>query len=77
VCSPSNRVDLTAVGIPSKRTGQVGHRHREFIGASILGPRGAKADDEPPAVNTCREWSDGELNKLGNERAARLRGADA
>ena len=37
-----------------------------LIGASILYPRGAEADDEPAAVNTRREWSDGELNELGN-----------
>jgi hypothetical protein len=37
-----------------------------LIGASILDPRGAEADDEPAAVNTGREWSDGELNELGD-----------
>jgi hypothetical protein len=37
-----------------------------LIGASILDPRGAEADDEPAAVNTGREWSDGELNELAN-----------
>jgi hypothetical protein len=37
-----------------------------LIGASILDPRAAEADDEPAAVNTGREWSDGELNELGN-----------
>ena len=37
-----------------------------LIGASILDPRGAEAGDEPAAVNTGREWSDGELNELGN-----------
>jgi hypothetical protein len=37
-----------------------------LIGASILDPHGAAADDEPAAVNTGREWSDGELNELGN-----------
>ena len=36
-----------------------------LIGASILNPRGAGADDEPPAVNTGREWSDAELKALG------------
>jgi hypothetical protein len=36
-----------------------------LIGASILDPHGAEADDDPPAVNTCREWSDEELNELG------------
>ena len=35
-----------------------------LIGSSIL-PKGAEADDDPPAVNTCREWSDEELNELG------------
>jgi hypothetical protein len=37
-----------------------------LIGASILDPHGAEADDEPAAVNTGREWSDAELNELGN-----------
>jgi hypothetical protein len=37
-----------------------------LIGASILDPHGAEADDEPAAVNPRREWSDGELNELGN-----------
>src|SRR3984893_14839016 len=32
------------------------------IGASILDPHGAEADDEPPAENAGREWSDGELH---------------
>jgi hypothetical protein len=36
-----------------------------LIGASILNPRGAQADDEPLAVNTGREWSDAEMNGLG------------
>src|SRR5437016_3884179 len=36
-----------------------------LIGASILNPRGAQADDEPLAVNTGREWSDAEINGLG------------
>jgi hypothetical protein len=30
-----------------------------LIGASILGPHGAEANDEPAAENTGREWSDG------------------
>ena len=34
------------------------------IGASILNPRGAKAD-EPLAANTGREWSDAEMKALG------------
>ena len=37
-----------------------------LIGTSILDPHGAEVDDEPPAVNTRREWSDGELNELGD-----------
>jgi hypothetical protein len=37
-----------------------------LIGASILDPRGAEADDEPAAVNTGREWSDAELHEPGN-----------
>ena len=36
-----------------------------LIGASILNPRGAGADDEPLAVNTGIEWSDAEMNALG------------
>jgi hypothetical protein len=47
-----------------------------LMGASILDPRGAEADDEPAAVNTGREWSDGELNKLGNARARPPNGGD-
>src|SRR3984893_11535326 len=36
-----------------------------LIGASILNPLEAEADDEPLAVNTGREWSDAEMNALG------------
>ena len=36
-----------------------------LIGASILNPLGAEADDGPLAVNTGREWSDAEMNALG------------
>ena len=36
-----------------------------LIGASILNPLGAEADDEPLAVNTGREWSDAEMKALG------------
>jgi hypothetical protein len=36
-----------------------------LIGASILNPRGAGADDEPLAVSTGREWSDAEMKALG------------
>jgi hypothetical protein len=36
-----------------------------LLGASILNPRGAKADDEPLAANTGREWSDSEMKALG------------
>ena len=36
-----------------------------LIGASILNPLGAEADDEPLAVNTGRERSDAEMNALG------------
>ena len=35
-----------------------------LIGASILNPLEAEADDEPLAVNTGREWSDAEMNAL-------------
>ena len=37
-----------------------------LIGASIRNPRGAEVDDEPAAGNTGREWSDAELNELGD-----------
>ena len=37
-----------------------------LIGASILGPLGAEAEAEPPSENAGREWSDVELNELGN-----------
>jgi hypothetical protein len=36
------------------------------IGASIVDPRGAEVEDEPPAADTRREWSDAELTQLGN-----------
>jgi hypothetical protein len=35
-----------------------------LIGTSILDPQAVGADDEPPAVK--REWSDAELNGLGD-----------
>jgi hypothetical protein len=35
-----------------------------LIGTSILDPQAVGADDEPPAVK--REWSDAELNELGD-----------
>ena len=37
-----------------------------FIGASIVDPRGAEVEDEPPAADTGREWCDAELTQLGN-----------
>ena len=36
-----------------------------LIGASIFNPRGAGADDESLAVNAGSEWSDAEMNALG------------
>jgi hypothetical protein len=36
-----------------------------LIGASIFNLRGAEADDDPLAVNTGGEWSDAEMNALG------------
>jgi hypothetical protein len=36
------------------------------IGASMVNPRGAEAEDELSAVNAGREWSDKELKELGN-----------
>jgi hypothetical protein len=46
----------------ARRLGLEGHDGA----ASILDPHGAEADDERAAVNTRREWSDAELNELGN-----------
>jgi hypothetical protein len=37
-----------------------------LIGAFILDPHGAEAHVEPVAVTTRREWSEAELDKLGN-----------
>jgi hypothetical protein len=37
-----------------------------LIGASILDPHGAEADGGTAEVTTRLEWSDGELNELGN-----------
>ena len=46
------------------------NREREallgLIGASILEPQGAEVEDEAPSENTGRDWSDAELNELGN-----------
>ena len=36
------------------------------IGASIVDPQGTAAEDEQPAVNAEREWSEAELTQLGN-----------
>ena len=36
------------------------------IGASIVDPQGAEVEDEPPAADTRREWSDADLSELGN-----------
>ena len=37
-----------------------------LIGASILDPHGVAAEGEPAAGDTGREWSDAELNEMGN-----------
>src|SRR5580692_12194913 len=37
-----------------------------LIGTSILDPQAAGADDEPPGVNSSKEWSDAELKQLGD-----------
>ena len=42
------------------------------IGASIVDPLGAEVEDEPPAADTRREWSDAELTELGNMLVRRL-----
>src|SRR5207249_1955722 len=36
------------------------------IGASIVDPQGTAVEDEQPAVNAEREWSEAELTQLGN-----------
>jgi hypothetical protein len=36
------------------------------IGASIIDPHATAAEDEPPAADTRREWSDADLTQLGN-----------
>jgi hypothetical protein len=36
------------------------------IGASIIDTHGTAVDDEPPAADARREWSDAELTELGN-----------
>jgi hypothetical protein len=36
------------------------------IGASIIDPQGTAVEDEPPAANAGREWSDAELTQLGS-----------
>jgi hypothetical protein len=36
------------------------------IGASIIDPRGTAVEDQLPAADTRREWSDAELIQLGN-----------
>jgi hypothetical protein len=39
---------------------------RRVIGASIVDPQSTVVEDEQPAVNPEREWSDAELTQLGN-----------
>jgi hypothetical protein len=36
------------------------------IGASIIDPHGTAVEDQLPAADTRREWSDAELTQLGN-----------
>jgi hypothetical protein len=36
------------------------------IGASIIDPHATAVEDEPPAADTRREWSDADLTQLGN-----------
>jgi hypothetical protein len=36
------------------------------IGDSIIDPQDSAVEDEPPAPDARREWSDGELTQLGN-----------
>jgi hypothetical protein len=59
---------VTDIELGAFLSGPEGPEHEallRLIGASILNPRGAEADDEPLAVNTGREWSDAEMNALG------------
>jgi hypothetical protein len=59
---------VTDIELGAFLSGPGGPEHEallRLIGASILNPRGAEADDEPLAVNTGREWSDAEMNALG------------
>jgi len=60
---------VTDIDIGAFLSGGEQHPEQEallrLIGASILNPRGAKADDEPLAANTGREWSDEEMKGLG------------
>ena len=37
-----------------------------LIGNSILDPQGVEMEDEPPGVNSSKEWSDAELKQLGD-----------
>jgi hypothetical protein len=37
-----------------------------LIGNSILDPQGVEMEDEPPGVNSGKEWSDAELKQLGD-----------
>jgi hypothetical protein len=37
-----------------------------IIGASIVEPEGTAGENEPPAADTRREWSDADLTQLGN-----------
>jgi hypothetical protein len=36
------------------------------IGASIIDPHATAVEDEPPAADTRREWSDADLTQLGD-----------
>jgi hypothetical protein len=37
-----------------------------LIGASMVDPQGTAVEDEQPAANAEREWSDADLTDLGN-----------
>jgi hypothetical protein len=59
---------VTDIELGAFLSGPGGPEHEallRLVGTSILNPRGAKADDGPLAVNTGREWSDAEMNALG------------
>jgi hypothetical protein len=67
-CAPRSGGQVTDIDLAAFLSGPGSPEHEallRLIGASIFNPRGAAADDEPLAVNSGREWSDAEMNTLG------------